>query len=251
MSILRVGSKIMEKVVRDQLSQHMRNRGILPLEQHGFMQLRSTNTAVHYAVQERREAKAKGEVVGTILFDLLSAFDLVDAVLPENKMKIYGADKRTCLWIRSYMTERWQEVQVGDAETKLTVIPCGVPQRGGLSPLLFVIFTADMPERCLIAQLILYADDTTGFVTGKTMEDVCQKLEAAAHKVLMYMKINRLSLNEGKTQFLVFGKEGSRDIKVGEATVSESKTVVLLGATINKTLDWYNHVAVLEREKRA
>jgi hypothetical protein len=199
-------------------------------------------------VHDWRGAKAKGDVVGTILFDLSSAYDLVDAVLLENKMKIYGADERTCLWIRSYMTERWQEVQVGDAGTKLTAIPCGVPQGGGLSPLLFVIFTADMPEMCPIAQLILYADDTTGFVTGKTMEDVCQKLEAAAHKVLMYMNINRFSPNEGKTQFLWFGKEGARDIKVREAIVSESKTAVLLGATINKTLDWYDHFAVLERE---
>jgi hypothetical protein len=77
---------------------------------------------------------------------------------------------------------------------------------------------------------------------------VCQKLEAAAHEVLMYMKINKLSPNEGKTQFLVFGREGARDIKAGEPNVSKSKTAVLLGAIINKTPDWYDHDAVLERE---
>jgi hypothetical protein len=118
------------------------------------------------AVHDWRKAKAKGDVVGTILFDLSSAFELVDAMLLENKIKIYGADERTCFWIRSYMTYRWQELQAADAETRLTAISCGVPQGRGLSPLLFVIFTADMPEMCLIAQLILYVDDTTGFVTG-------------------------------------------------------------------------------------
>jgi hypothetical protein len=42
---------------------------------------------------------------------------------------------------------------------------------------------------------------------------------------------------KGKTQLLVFGKEGARDIKFGEAIVSESKTAVLLVATIKKTRD--------------
>jgi hypothetical protein len=114
-----------------------------------------------------------------------------------------------------------------------------------MAPLLFVIFTDDLPEVCVIAQLILYVDDTTGFVTGKTIEDVCQKLEAAAHEVLGYVrKINKLSLNEGKTQLQVFGREGARDIKVKEATVWESKMVVIFGATIYKTLDWYDQVPV-------
>jgi hypothetical protein len=95
-------------------------------------------------VHDWRETKAKGDVVGTILFVLSSAFDLVDAKLLESKLKIYGADERTCLWICSYITDTWQEVQIGDAGTKLAAIPRGVPQEGGLCVLSVCIFKCIM-----------------------------------------------------------------------------------------------------------
>jgi hypothetical protein len=43
----------------------------------------------------------------------------------------------------------------------------GVPQGSGISPLLFVIFTACMPEICNEGKLILYADDTTIIALGR------------------------------------------------------------------------------------
>jgi hypothetical protein len=77
------------------------------------------------------------------------------------------------------MTGRMQSVQVGMDMTELILNPYGVPQGGGLSPILFVIFTAYMPDVCTVAQLILNTDDTTGFVVGDLIEDVCQDLEKA------------------------------------------------------------------------
>jgi hypothetical protein len=43
------------------------------------------------------------------------------------------------------------------------------------------------------------------------------------------------------------GIEISMSIQVGPVCVQESKSAVLLGMTINKKLDWFDHVATLEK----
>jgi hypothetical protein len=79
---------------------------------------------------------------------------------------------------------------------------------------------------------------------GDSIED----LEKASEEVLQYMRWNKLSPNEKKTQFLAFHRDGARDIPVGPVCVQESKSAVLLGMMINKKLDWFDHVATLEKE---
>jgi hypothetical protein len=47
-------------------------------------------------------------------------------------------------------------------------------------PLLFVVFTADIPEAVKGADLVLYADDTTGMVWAYTKEEVYWKIAYTA-----------------------------------------------------------------------
>jgi hypothetical protein len=114
-SILRVGSKIMEDVARGQLSKHFKMHSIIPPEQHDFQKSRSTSTAVKSALFDWRESKSKGEVAGAILFDLSSAFDVVDANILVAKLSLYGLEMTSCLWVRDYMVRRKQQVQVREA----------------------------------------------------------------------------------------------------------------------------------------
>jgi hypothetical protein len=53
------------------------------------------------------------------------------------------------------------------------------------------------------------------------------------HVVLHRMRVF-LYVNKKKTQFLVFHRDGARDIQVGTVCVQESKSAVLLGMTMNK-----------------
>jgi hypothetical protein len=60
-SILRVGSKIMEDVVRGQLSKHFKIHSIIPPEQHGFQKSRSMaqQLTVRSLIGGRAKAKAR------------------------------------------------------------------------------------------------------------------------------------------------------------------------------------------------
>jgi hypothetical protein len=54
-------------------------------------------------------------VAGAILFDLSSAFDVVDANILVAKLSLYGLEMTFCLLVRDYMARRKQQVQVGEA----------------------------------------------------------------------------------------------------------------------------------------
>jgi hypothetical protein len=144
------------------------------------------------------------------LLDLLAAFDMVDAQIMVAKIKLYGADEKTCSWLHSYMTGRWQMVQVGEETSSRTILMFGVPQGSGISPLLFVIFTACMPEICNEGKLILYTDDTTIIVWGSDLQELIGKASLAASQILQYMRSNNLAANPEKTKFIIFGEANKR-----------------------------------------
>jgi hypothetical protein len=111
----------------------------------------------------------------------------------------------------------------------------GVPQGSGLSPLCFIFFAADMPE-AVTATLDLYADDTSCYTVGETVEESINKLEIAAQEIMKNMEENYMHLNASKTEYMLLWRNRGGFIKVGSALVQESRTLRLLGLTINKML---------------
>jgi hypothetical protein len=78
-----------------------------------------------------------------------------------------------------------------------------------------------MPE-AVSAKLVMYADDTSCYAVGETVEDSKNKLEIAAQEIIKYIEENYMHLNASKTEYILFGRNGGGSIKVGSALVQES-----------------------------
>jgi hypothetical protein len=86
-------------------------------------------------------------------------------------------------------------------------VPRGTPQGSILSPILFSIFTADMPEQLQVCKYHLYADDTQIYYSfnSKDTVEALTKINKDLDEISKWAAKNSLVLNPAKSKFLVLG----------------------------------------------
>ena len=85
-------------------------------------------------------------MVGVLLVDLSAAFDMVDHSILLKKLELYGMDHQSISWMNSHLSRRSQVVMVDGCLSPSLNITCGVPQGSILGPLLYIIFTNEIPD---------------------------------------------------------------------------------------------------------
>lgn len=105
------------------------------------------------------------------------------------------------------MSERSQRVYFNGALSCSKSLDCGVPQGSCLGPLLFSIFSNDMPYILRKATLTMFADDTTLYYAAPTCSELNQVLSCEISKLYNWIKTNKLVLNISKTMSIIFGSK--------------------------------------------
>ena len=105
--------------------------------------------------------------------DFKKAFDSVSHTILGEKLKNrFGFEGNLLAWIKSYMNERKPFTIVNGSASTTMPIKFGIPQGSVLGRTLFVLFTNDLPSRITAATTYMYADDTTLFCIGGTVDEV-------------------------------------------------------------------------------
>ena len=243
-------SKILEKVIYEQLYSHFSVNKILHPSLHGYRKFRSTQTALLELYDKWVQASHNGFLSGSVLLDLSAAFDLVSHKLLLDKLKIYGLQTDFLDWIQSYLSDRYQSVWIDHVYSPCLPCEVGVLQGSTLGPLFFLIFANDLPFQ-LNCDMTQYADDSTLSTSGKTIIEIENKLEGSCEIVTNWMQENQLKLNAEKTHLMTLGTEQKLQgidnqllvemdgINLKEA---ESRQELLLGCWFQSNLKWSKHV---------
>ena len=121
-----------------------------------------------------------------------------------------------------------------------------------LGPLLFLIYMNDIPNVSQAFRFILYADDTTLFSTIEYSIPIrTSKADELPNQELFlvneWLEINKLSLNIGKTKYMIFyphQKEYNRSnprLIMNGIEIERVETFDFLGATLDENLTWKPH----------
>mgnify|MGYP003841608465 FL=1 len=176
-------------------------------------------------------------------YDLSAAFDCIDADLLDSKLEHYGLDCLSRGWIMSFLSNRRQFIRNGTARSSTVQLKYGSPQGSIISPLLFIIYMADIDLWLSDGSAFSYADDTAAITFGESKDAALQKLETTSTELLKFFASNRLVANAKKTSLIVFRTPRSKDertysLNVGGSLVSESDSITLLGITLASDLSW-------------
>ena len=82
----------------------------------------------------------------------------------------YGFTPAAILWIKSYQSNKTQRVFFNGSLSNIIQVESGIPQGSCLCPLLFSIFTNDIPLKK--ASVIMYADDLTLYMSANTATEM-------------------------------------------------------------------------------
>ena len=249
-SCLVAASKVLEKAVCIQLTKFIEIHRLLPNSQHGFRTGRSTMSALSAMQKDWIRNSEEGLITGVLVWDLSAAFDTLDIGLFLKKMTLYGADKTTLSWFRTFLTERTQRVRIGTTLSAPLRLTSGVPQGGILSPIIFTLYTADMEMWLKNSKLTNFADDTETHCSSKDKDEVKNFLEEDAINILKFMASNGLVANQTKTELLILNEKNKEEsvlqkIRVGSTYIERTDSTKLLGIYINDKQDWTNHYKTL------
>ena len=96
--------------------------------------------------------------------------------------------------------------------------------------------------------LILFADDTSVFMSHKDLDYLAHTLNLELNKLSIWFKANKLSLNLKKTKYIVF-RPSQRRINCNTVTsiddqhIDRAKETVFLGVILDENLNWKSQIS--------
>ena len=148
-----------------------------------------------------------------VLLDSSAAFDTVDHNILLRRLETsFGVTGDSLKWFDSYLSGRTQRVMVDGKLSERCHLSFGVPQGSCLGPLLFSVYASKLFEviKSPLPHAHAYADDTQLYLSFKPDSAVGETearfaMEQCIRAVRAWMVVDKLKLNEEKTEFMLIG----------------------------------------------
>ena len=235
----------------NQFYKFLSDNKLLCNSQSGFRSLHSTLTALLEATNSWSLNIDNSLLNGIIFIDLKKAFDTIDHGIILRKLECYGVDQRTLRWFSSYLSDRRQKCCVNGHLSEERFLTCGVPQGSIIGPLLFLVYINDLPSCLQNSHPRMYADATSITIPGENSHELQTTMQGELSALNLWLKVNKLSLNVAKTEFMIVGSRQKLDavadnhcinLNIEGKIIKRADHAKSLGLYIDKNLSWSKHI---------
>jgi hypothetical protein len=247
-SVLPSLSKIFERIINEKMLSFINKYKLISDCQFGFQKNLSTELAVINALHYINNSLNANVPVLGLFVDISKAFDSINHTILLDKLYHLGFRGVFHSLLSSYLSHRFQFVEINGVRSDFHTINCGVPQGSILGPLLFLLYINDISSVAEQLHFTLFADDTTILFSDPSLKHSVTVAEKYLSAVFEWFTANRLLINFKKTSFMVFGNTQLAP----DCTLSISNNVILrtnvckfLGIYIDDDLSWsgqINHI---------
>lgn len=241
-SLLPIMSKLFEKLLLKRMQPIIEIKNLIPNHQFGFRHKHSTIDQLHRVTNIIENALEERNVCSVIFLDVAQAFDKVWHEGLFHKLNSTFPKQYTDI-IKSYLTDRHFRIKQDDAYSDLKEIKAGVPQGSVLGPVLYLLYTYDLPELDNNT-VATFADDTAIIAVGKDNTVTANSLQSAINKFQNWTNKWKLKLNESKSVHIDFTNKRIEHVPINMngQDVPYANTAKYLGLTLDAKLRWKAHV---------
>lgn len=183
-----------------------------------------------------------------IYLDYEKAFDKVPIKRLLHKLSHVGIRGKLLKWIESFLQHRTFQVRIGEELSGQREVLSGVPQGSVLGPVLFIIYTFDLPHS-VQSHISIFADDTKLF--GNPLLDY-DRLQSDLNAIANWSKEWLLSLNATKCTVLHIGNRNPHlTYTLNDVQLSEVKIQTDLGVKISEDLKWEEHISTITKKAKS
>jgi retron-type reverse transcriptase len=244
-------SKLLEKLVLQQLLEHVSKYDLFARFQSAYRAHHSTETALLRVLNDLLVASDNSKVSVLTLLDLSAAFDTIDHEILLSRLRtVFGIDDLALSLLRSYLSERRQTVWISGFASDPAPLKYGVPQGSVLGPLLFLLYTqplSNVIDNHSVSHCE-FADDTQLYDSShpSQVQSLLSSTEHCISDVKQWMTQNKLQLNASKTEALLVGGRGESDqaltLTLAQCDIHFSDSVRNLGVMFDDDLSMRAHV---------
>ncbi|UYV68203.1 hypothetical protein LAZ67_5003376, partial [Cordylochernes scorpioides] len=242
-------SKLFTTILRNRLNNWIEKRMIILENQAGFRKNRSCtdhiillNSLIQLSLRRKR-----GKLY-VFFVDLTKAFDTVPHDLLWQKLHKMGISNKFVMLIKNFYQEAKITIRWKGQYSNNVKINSGVLQGESLSPLLFILYMADLIELYNnsaltgfhlpdfgVLHLLMYADDIA--IIGESKIN----LQIKINLLKSYLDKNKLVLNENKSKIIVF-RNGGRPARHenwywGDTPLTVASNITYLGYPFTSTIN--------------
>uniref|UniRef100_A0A2H1VW26 SFRICE_035129 n=1 Tax=Spodoptera frugiperda TaxID=7108 RepID=A0A2H1VW26_SPOFR len=214
------------------------SRRLLPATQFGFGKGLGTADSVGTLTSSVRLALSRDESLVAVFLDVSAAYDSV--LLPLLRQKLI------CQIIGCILSNRTLKLRTPEDNPVQRTAWRGLPQGSVLSPILYNIYTHDLPS-CLNydCSALQYADDIALMVTGSSITDAAQSMNVSLTSLYQWLLSHGLSLSAPKSSAVFFTRRRripDLRLEIDGQGIPIKGSARFLGVTLDSKMSGVDHI---------
>ena len=256
-ALLNTIGKVVESTVAGRIVSFLEESGGLPDTQMGARKNRSTISALELLIEQVKtvwdgpKRYGKTQIASMLGLDISGAFDHVAHVRLIHNLRRKRLYHGLVKFVESFLTNRSTSIRFGSYQSETKPIEAGIPQGSILSPILFLVFVADLLEAChdpvKHVSAVGFVDDINIIAYGPDPNRNCTILEETHRKCEEWARRHGAKFAPQKYELIHFHR-GKREackhatLRLGEIVVKPSDSARILGVQIDSALKWSDHI---------
>ncbi|CAH0773412.1 unnamed protein product [Bemisia tabaci] len=242
--IISAVKKLFEKMILNRLEYKLESKFKLSPYQAGFRKGKNIYQNLWNISSNAYKALGEKKFMPCLFLDINNAYNNVQYHILLDKLRALGINIDLAKIIFNLITNNKVTLAYNFKTWGLRVQSKGLTQGGILSPILYLIYTAEVHKKLQHSSISEFADDIAIYSLDEDLNVAVTKLTSDFHEIHSIINLLGLDFSLSKTKFTIFTNRKipqNFTINLLNTILTVQETVKYLGLLFHRKMNWYHH----------